>query len=243
MNCLARFVIVLALTFAGCARRANLVVCLFDTTLSTGAVDMRDRYESDFGTVAEQLADGDQLMGDVISANSLVTSTFPLRADLPAMSIFKDSAREHEEHRDEVKAALLRSASELIHRGSPHQRTALLDAMLLAEKIFQGELGKAYPRKTLVVFSDMIEDSSRYNFERERLDAAGVESILEREKRDGRLPDLRGVKVWVAGAGSSDAGRTLRVQEFWARYFQTCGAEFDKSRYSSTLINFVLPRE
>jgi hypothetical protein len=52
------------------------------------------------------------------------------------------------------------------------------------------------------------------------------------------MPNLTGVKVYVAGASAADSDKFREVQTFWARYFTESGADFSAYRYGHSLINF-----
>jgi len=96
-----------------------------------------------------------------------------------------------------------------------------------------------------VVFSDMIEQSGRYDFSGIPLDDEAVQRIIAKEREGKRLPKLDGVKVWVAGAtASTGAGlssdRILQIQSFWLTYFKACGADLTKERYAPTLLGFSI---
>jgi hypothetical protein len=90
----------------------------------------------------------------------------------------------------------------------------------------------------------MVEQSGHYNFASERLDEKRIKGIIRTERLAGRLPDLHGVRVWVAGATATpqhglDSAKIYGIQNFWLAYFKACGADFSKDRYAQTLINFV----
>jgi hypothetical protein len=89
--------------------------------------------------------------------------------------------------------------------------------------------------KRLVILSDMIEDSEFYNFERNRVDP---EQILGKESKTRRLPDLKGVKIYVSGATAMNQRKYDEIQNFWAAYFRRVGADYDRTRYSRQMTNF-----
>src|SRR5437867_9123645 len=105
--------------------------------------------------------------------------------------------------------------------------TDVIDAMQLAERVFSTYEGN---QKLLVVFSDMIEESRRYNFTTEKLTAARIGQIIANEQDAGRLPDLQGVEVCVVGAGATTSGglpadKLLTIREFWIQYFKARSEE------------------
>jgi hypothetical protein len=76
----------------------------------------------------------------------------------------------------------------------------------------------------------MKEESAEYNFARERLTDKRIEEIIRKERNKG-LPDLKGVKVYVAGARADDRRHFQNIQRFWMSYFKTCGAILEESNY------------
>lgn len=91
---------------------------------------------------------------------------------------------------------------------------------------------------TLILLSDMLEDSEAYNFEKQRFtDAFELQAIAD-AARDGRLPDLAGAKVYVAGASAQSAGRACDVQKFWLAYIKAANGRLSPENYGPALMNF-----
>lgn len=125
------------------------------------------------------------------------------------------------------------------------KETAILDALYVTRKAMQSIAGKKAAHRTLVVFADMVEDSERANFERENLSARRIKAILDLEEKNGRLPDMKGVDVWVAGATPNRAmgeARIRSIEKFWEAYFSRCGALLTPDRYGPALFNFALAK-
>lgn len=85
---------------------------------------------------------------------------------------------------------------------------------------------------TLILFSDMIQDSDKVRFDRN----GGIpKTTWITEQRDGgRLPKLNGVCVSVVGADTSTA-QGLAIRSFWSAYFSETGADFSADRYRQTV--------
>jgi hypothetical protein len=94
------------------------------------------------------------------------------------------------------------------------------------------------PTKVLVLLSDMIEDSDMGNFERLQLDDSLTRREIERQRKAGLLPDLRGVRVYVVGANAVPMDRAAAIERFWRSYFSTCGATLGPGAYSRALPSF-----
>ena len=90
---------------------------------------------------------------------------------------------------------------------------------------------RAFPDRetTVVIFSDMMQATDEINMEgMYRMPPA--EWVASR-KAEGRLPDLSGVCIVVAGA-RTDTAEGQRVKAFWQEYFDATGASLVDSNYS-----------
>jgi hypothetical protein len=87
-------------------------------------------------------------------------------------------------------------------------------------------------RVTLLLMSDMLNATGELNMER----AGGVpnERWATERKTDGRLPELRGVCVAVAGADVSSK-RGAQVRRFWQAYFSAAGATMPAANYRNMI--------
>ncbi len=119
--------------------------------------------------------------------------------------------------------------------------TDLVGAMQLAEKAFQSRAGVAAKARLLILLSDMVEESARYNFRQENLTPARITTLVEAERKVGHLPVLNGVQVWVSGAGGTAPEKFVQIQDFWIQYFRAAGADLRKSRYGAGLMDFSIP--
>ncbi len=79
---------------------------------------------------------------------------------------------------------------------------------------------------------------SEYNFEKDKLTDKKIGEIIAKENTQKRLPDLKGVKVYVVGAKAATREQFYNIQNFWLRYFKECGANLLKENYGSALLNF-----
>ncbi len=117
----------------------------------------------------------------------------------------------------------------------------IMDALSLAASNFKA---LKRDRNVLVVFSDMVEESDHYNFAKQPLSDARAQQIVESEKQNGRVPDLKGVKVYVYGAGVGEYAKKLSSQQFrgiesfWLAYFKASGADLPAERYLPSFIGY-----
>src|SRR5713101_7276527 len=109
----------------------------------------------------------------------------------------------------------------VMDRKERSSKTSILDALQLAQRVFE-----TYPseRRVLVLFSDMVEESSYYDFTKENLTASRIQAIIVAEKAEHRLPRLGGAHVYVIGASAGFYSRmpaeaVRHIQNFWLQYF------------------------
>jgi hypothetical protein len=118
-------------------------------------------------------------------------------------------------------------------RGTP--RTEIINSLNIADKIFHNEKVR---QKILILLSDMIQDSKEYNFDRVKVTNEYTSRIINDQKKENRIPDLKSVKVYVAGANASDSEKFRSIEKFWNRYFVATGADFSLHRYGHSLLEF-----
>lgn len=227
---------------------SHAIFVLFDISGSTTAKEIRQRYFNDFEKILKELQGGELLMGDVITENTLATLSYPINELFPAYNPLMGNPLTHKRKMRQAIERAKEKAKQLILQSPPAPKTDLLNAFQAADKVFNGERCKGVPHKVLIVFSDMIEQSGRYDFTGEEMTKNRIQEILETLRRQEQLPNLKGVKVWVAGATASVKGglnpqKIYQIQDFWLAYFRACGADLTKERYAATLLNFRLDHD
>lgn len=233
-----KLLITLALVSLPVASQDVVLCVLFD--LSQSAQDVRTAYRLDFEKLLDGLTGGELVLGAGITAHSLATGRFEIEKDVPKYSPLVDSKLTFPKKLRNAQMTLKQEAAKLL--GSPATlSTDIIGAMQLAERAFQSDAAASSKVRFLILFSDMVEESARYNFRRENLTAVRIAAMLETERKAGRLPMLKGVQVWVSGAGGATPERFVQIQDFWIQYFRAAGAELRKSRYGAGLMDFSIP--
>lgn len=207
----------------------TVVIVLVDTSQSTCGAETRASYRAGLDHVVEYFegGKGGLLAVDVIDENPRQHSRFPVRVDFPTKSFNTNPLT----HKDEVKrlANQAKTGTYRIIDGPRQQRgTAILDSLTNAERFFS-----TYPSaetRYLVLFSDMVEESKRLTFTKLNLADAALERLIGSDRGTGKLPNLKGVQVYVVGAGDSsnveaDPERIRLIQSFGSRYMAATGAE------------------
>jgi hypothetical protein len=241
-------VLIALLLSAGCqisgtqTNNTNSVFIFSAIDVSGTTAGERSAYASDFSKILDQMKGGDTLWADVITESSLATARIPIKAEFAPYSAFTSNEDDYPKQLVAQKAALNEKLAQWITTQKT-PRTTILDAMLLAQKVLRGEKATAASRRVLVIFSDMLEDDGQYRFDCMNLSPAAVQQILKREKAAGRIADLRGVTVFVAGATADrklDRRKIQQIEAFWRAYFSMAGTELSDERYGASLLNFDL---
>lgn len=205
------------------------IVVLFDFSQSTRDPGTRQAYCEDFRRVAARIKHGDALAAAAVTERSaaelrlIVDTVFP-RFDPRTDNRYLREARQRQA--DSLLALRIGELDSLVCQklSQPPRlawQTDIMGSLDLATRIFRRvQSGE----KILVIMSDMIEDSERYDFDRIPLDRAAVERILRQEAEAGRVPDLAGVEVCVAGAYAGTSRRYQEIERFWRAYFARAGA-------------------
>ena len=224
----------------------KIIVVLCDLSESTR--NMRNIYFKSFKEIISSIGHGDAIYVVKITESSIEEPEIPIKEVFPEFIpkdkfgnptdnplIVKRERKKADEKLRRKKEKCIEDAERLFFSRERILKTDILSSLLVAEKIF-----KNFPEKKpiLVILSDMIEDSSDYNFKKEKLTKERIREIIENEKSKGRLPDLRGVKVYVIGAQARDKEKFFSIQNFWMNYFKECGAILEKKNYGSALIKF-----
>lgn len=227
------------------------IVVLCDLSESTRS--LRNVYLDSFKKVISQIKHGDVIVTAKITDASITEPEIPIKevfSEFVALDkmgrptdnpiLVEQDRKEADEKLERKKEELVKTAKDTLFAGGGEYkkilRTDIMSSLHVAERIF-----KNYhcDKSILVVLSDMIEDSSEYNFEKENLTDRQIEEIIiKREKTKNRIPDLKDVEVYVVAAGAGGSKRFFAIQSFWLRYFKECGANLSKENYGSALINF-----
>ncbi len=80
----------------------------------------------------------------------------------------------------------------------------------------------------------MLEVSEGLNFEQSAVSDALLKKVVTQRKSRKSLPDLKGVSVFISGAGAPKAAPASRydeVENFWRGYFVAVGATVARGMY------------
>jgi hypothetical protein len=221
----------------------SVVYVLVDVSSTTDSDRIRRQMRTDFETVVAGWSDvGGTLRGDTIGSDALNQSTVPMRASIPALNLITSDEEYHKKKVVAPATADLKRQFDAVMAARPESATEILSALTVAAKTFNGEDFRESKHKALVLLSDMIEESRLYNFRRDALTDKRIDEIISTERAAGRLPSLKGVRVWKAGSTTQviDDVKSRQVERFWEQYFSAAGAELKTERYGASLLDFNL---
>jgi hypothetical protein len=170
-----------------------------------------DPYRRTLDSAVKSLGAGDRILIAKITDNSMTQFQMIHEATFPTFNMFVDATLKYDRTMKGIRAELDRALDTAFEdrRKQGSARTDLMSSLILAGQYFS----KTPPgsKKMLLILSDMLEDSTAYNFERIRLNAAEATRIIAKEKAVQRLPALNGVVVYVSGASAHSTQRMLDV--------------------------------
>ncbi len=241
------FALLLLFFVSGCQKeveKENKIVCvLFDMSETTNQQQIRQTYLNKFKVILEKINHGDAIEAALITDKSISELNLSIEKSFEEFIPSTDNdmlLKAEEQKADSVlfyeKSILFAEADSILFR-TPRKvmATEILSSLQVANRVLS-----AFPqkKKVLVIFSDMIEESTTANFARDNLSDVQVERIIAKHKQQGILPSLTGVKVYVAGAAHPDTERYNRIRNFWLKYFKETGANLEEHNYGAAFIRF-----
>jgi len=215
------------------AASGRTIVVLVDLSESTNREGAREDYKKYFNKVLEGLGGGETLVVARIVERPINDSIIDVNESFGKFNMFRDNERRFKEKEAQKKQAVRQAFGSLLDGQA--KLTPILDTVYLAERLFQ-----TYPavQKTLVILSDMVEESGHYNFQKLALGEAQSAEILKQLRDRKRMPNLGGVNVYVAGARHKDVDKGLRIKSFWMQYFAANGGTMKPEDYGPELLVF-----
>jgi len=137
------------------------------------------------------------------------------------------------EEKDSIRKRFDARCEEAFRSPRLSQRTNIVSALSLVNQVFP-----TAKRRVLILLSDMLHSSTDFDLEKDAITDKYIEDTINMLKRQGRLPRLDGVEIYVAGARAPTEERYLAVRKFWLRVFQETGAQLKS--YGYPLLNFKL---
>jgi len=222
----------------------NKVVCvLFDLSETTNTPEIRKTYLDKFKLILSKMNHGDAVEAALITEKSVselnlsIEHSFPpFEPDTDNQLLISAKKRIADSLLQVQKDSLINVADSVLF--NPPRKimgTEILSSLQVAERVLSSF---PQPKKVLVIFSDMIEESQTANFARDNLSDTQIKRIIEKLRQAGTLPVLKNVKIYVAGATHPDTDKYNRIRTFWSEFFRETGAIFENHNYGAALIRF-----
>ncbi len=210
----------------------RVIVVMVDMSGSTNMA-RRTVYRNAFEKIYENFQQGDRIVVGTITGRSFIDFKPVVDAEIPKQSVWVNRIS-FEQKLSKTKENIKNQVEGLLSRkkGTPH--TEILNSLNIADTLFHNEKRQ----KILVILSDMVQDSKEYNFDRVKVTDAYTANIIKHRQKNNLVPNLKGVKVYVAGASADEARKFRSIEKFWNSYFKVTGADFSTHRYGHSLLEF-----
>jgi len=218
------------------------VVILLDLSKSVRNEETKKNYREIFHKVLDKMTEGDRLILLKITEFSIVEPDIPVNEQIPVFVSSttndlrkKKEKQKYDESIKKQKELIAAGFDSVLNEEKVHGGTDIMTSVGNARKAFT-----AFPaeKQALVIMSDMMESSQRYNFYRLPESERSYSDILKKETDAGRIPDLPHVKIYVCGAYSASQKKYELAKVFWMNYFSRAGAVLQEENYGATIMNF-----
>jgi len=213
-------------------KKPRVILVFVDMSGSTNLA-RRTVYGECFEKIYQDLHQGDRIVVGTITGRSYIDFKPVVDLEIPKKSVWVNRIQ-FERNLTETMEKIRREVGRLLSQRKGTPRTEILNSLNIADTIFHDEKRE----KVLVILSDMIQDSREYNFSRAKITDGYINKVIRYRQKQNLVPNLTGVKVYVAGASGSDSHKYRSIEKFWARYLERAGAEYSHHRYGHTLLIF-----
>ncbi|UCG05289.1 MAG: hypothetical protein JSV83_15370 [Desulfobacterales bacterium] len=220
------------LNFSKDKQGPRAILVFVDMSGSTN-IARRTVYKNAFEKIYQNLRQGDRIIVGTITGRSYIDFKPVVDVEIPKQSVWVNRIS-FEQNLAKTKENIRKQVEGLMSRKKGTPRTEILNSLNIADTIFHNEKR----HKILVILSDMVQDSKEYNFSRVKVTDAYTADIIKYRKKNNLIPNLKGVKVYVAGASADEAKKFRSIEKFWNSYFEVTGADFSTHRYGHSLLEF-----
>jgi hypothetical protein len=214
-------------------QKPRVIIILVDMSDSANEA-RRTVCKEAFEKIYQNLRQGDRVVVGTITSHSYIEFKPTVDEEIPKKTIW-DNRLQFEKKLANTKEKIRRETNKLLSRERGTMLTEILDSLNIADTIFQDEKER---QKILVILSDMIEDSKKYNFDKDKITDEYINNAISDRQKNNLMPNFTGVKIYVAGASADDSNKFRAIETFWTRYLTKSGADFSPHRYGHSLINF-----
>ncbi|HUL22682.1 MAG TPA: hypothetical protein VLZ10_14595 [Thermodesulfobacteriota bacterium] len=220
------------------AQHPRLIVIFVDMSASADQA-RRTVCKEAFEKIYQNLRQGDRILVGTITSQSYIEFKPNVDEEIPKKTVW-DNRLQYERSLTRSKEKIRGEVNKLLSQKQGTPLTEILDSLNIADTIFHDEKER---EKILVLLSDMIQDSKDYKFDKDKITDEYINNVIRYRQKNKLMPNLKGVKVYVAGASATNSEEFRAVQAFWAHYFTESGADYSPHRYGHSLINFENGRQ
>ena len=211
----------------------RLIVIFVDMSASADQA-RRTVCKEAFEKIYRDLRQGDRVVVGTITSQSYIEFKPAVDEEIPKKTVW-DNRLQFEKALTHAKEKIRGEVNKLLSQKQGTLLTEILDSLNIADIIFHDEKER---QKVLVILADMIEDSKEGKFDKDNITDEYIHKIIQRRQKNKLVPNLKDVKLYVAGASAADSDKFRAIQTFWAHYFGESGADYSPQRYGHSLINF-----
>jgi hypothetical protein len=230
--------VALALMLTACSGTRERVICAgFDT--SGTAWRSGNPYDSGWAQLLEGIRPGDHAYAMLINDRGLGNGSPLIDFTIRPYNFLADKRPDYEQAVNAKRQQQRVTLATALKNQQPSRGTEIIGFLQTASQLFRASPASA--EKVLVAWTDAMQESPSLDLSRLSLSDDEITRLIDRERRNGNLPRLKGVAVYfVSGPSLQTArfssGRLTRLEAFWGRYLEACGAEL--RAYSPVLIGF-----
>lgn len=224
-------------------RPATLWVVLLDRSVSVKADTAI--YEDATRRITNAVQPGDRFVMGAITATSGADFRLSVDESVPTQSPSQgmlDEPKQYEKEKAARNAQIVDAQKRIkdgvqgfLHADTAAAKSAIFESLFVVAPLIEAD----QRRHVLVILSDMLEDSTAADFERQPPTDVSTKRLIERQQKTHTIPSLGGVAVCVAGVVASPPERAAAVERFWRSYFEKTGATIGPGGYARTLSGCV----
>jgi hypothetical protein len=214
-------VLIAVLAFVSIAFSADSVVMAIDLTASGKGIDYKGNKEFQKNLKAVERIIMELKAGSRFMVIGITESSFSRPYIIMNKRLGDDPGYFGEKLR-EGKQILIKEWRKISKELSPDALSSdIFGAISLGAHSLQNEQNAS---KVLILLSDMRQCSRKFNFEKM---ATINNTLIEKTVKEGLIPDLTGVKVYVAGVHTigKSQGYWESLKNYWQEYFNKAGAD------------------
>ena len=214
---------------------------LFDLSGSAASDTLRAHYGRIAEALAQEVRPGDRYVGLLVTDQSTADGIGTFEVKVPTEAQSGLNALTVRPLLDSLGRAFADEARRVL-AAAPSACTDLGGALALTSRQFKAS-GRDSSRteRRLVVMSDMVSTCGAVVINEGVLSEHGPEAAVAKLQAAGQVPELPGVEVYVAGAGTDrhhTAEAQQRLEAFWQAYFAAAGAHLAPEHYGPTLMGW-----